>query len=79
MAACNKRRKCCNSPNNFCYICGCFMLANQNCQINVFVKQAYFSNYKLKLGDQDKSWAPQTVCKTSAEALRSWTQGKKFR
>ena len=47
------------------------MLANQNCQITIIAKQAYFSYFKLKLGDQDKSWAPHTVCKTSAEVLKS--------
>ncbi|QQP31696.1 Uncharacterized protein FKW44_025380 [Caligus rogercresseyi] len=35
---------------------------------------AYF---KVKLGDQDKSWAPHTVCKTCVEYLRRWTKGTK--
>ena len=53
------------------------MLGSQNCLITVFVKQTYYSYFKLKLGDQDKSWAPHTVCKTCIETLRSWTQQKK--
>ncbi|QQP50683.1 Uncharacterized protein FKW44_011784 [Caligus rogercresseyi] len=35
---------------------------------------AYF---KVKLGDQDKSWAPHTVCKTCVEYLWRWTKGVK--
>ncbi|QQP52342.1 Uncharacterized protein FKW44_004467 [Caligus rogercresseyi] len=35
---------------------------------------AYF---KVKLGDQDKSWAPHMVCKTCVEYLRRWTKGAK--
>ena len=55
------------------------MLARQKYQIAIFVKQAYFSYFGLKLGDQDKSWAFHTVCKTFVEALRSGTQEKKYR
>ena len=30
----------------------------------------------MKLGDQDKSWAPHKVCKHCTEMLCFWTQGK---
>ena len=30
----------------------------------------------MKLGDQDKSWAPHKVCKQCTETLRRWSQGK---
>ena len=30
----------------------------------------------MKLGDQDKSCAPNKACKISVETLRSWTQEK---
>ena len=38
------------------------------------MKQAYLAYFKLKLGDQDKSWAPHIVCKTCIEHLRQWTK-----
>jgi hypothetical protein len=31
----------------------------------------------MKLGDQDKSWAPHTVCSVYVEDLRNWTKEKK--
>ena len=31
----------------------------------------------MKLGDQDKVWAPHMVCMTRMEYLRQWTKGKK--
>ena len=31
----------------------------------------------IKLGDQDKSWAPHMVCKACTETLRGWTNGKR--
>ena len=30
----------------------------------------------MKLGDQDKSWAPHKMCKHCTETLCFWTQGK---
>ena len=56
------RMKCLNSPNLFCYICGQFTVAKQRVGINEFVKKSYFTYFGMKLGDQDKHWAPHIVC-----------------
>nr|CAI5858285.1 unnamed protein product [Callosobruchus analis] len=45
--------------------------------ITEFVKQAYLAYFGVKLGDQDKTWAPHLVCKTCTEQLRQWTTGKR--
>ena len=31
----------------------------------------------MKLGDQDKKWAPNAVCKPCVEHLREWIKGKR--
>ena len=48
------------------------------CRFNVrdFTKRAYEAYFGMKLGDQDKPWAPHKVCKHCTETLRFWTQGK---
>ena len=69
------RRKCINNPDSFCYICGSFTIPSQRANISAFVKQAYFAYFKVKIGDQDKSWAPHNVCKQCVECLRMWTKG----
>ena len=51
-------RTCKYSPDSFCYICGEYMLKNQSCNISEFIKKAYNGYFKMKIGDQDKSWAP---------------------
>ena len=53
------------------------MLASQKRNITPFVRKAYLVYFQVKLRDQDKSWAPHKVYKTSVETLRSWTQVKK--
>ena len=72
----SKRRKCCNDPDIFCYICGCFALPPQRRNINSFIKKIFFAYFGVPLGDQDKSLAPHQVCTTCVETLRSWSQGK---
>ncbi|GFT77789.1 uncharacterized protein TNCV_8051 [Trichonephila clavipes] len=42
-----------------------------------FVQKVYFAYFGIKLGDQDKSWAPHVVCSVCVEELRQWFQGKK--
>lgn len=71
------RRKCLNSPDSFCYICGSFTVPSQRMNISEFVKRAYLAYFKLKVGDQDKSWAPHNVCKPCVENLRQWTKGRR--
>ncbi|QQP52525.1 Uncharacterized protein FKW44_004703, partial [Caligus rogercresseyi] len=66
-----------NNPDVFCYICGEYTLSGNRRNITGFVKRAYMAYFKVKLGDQDKSWAPHTVCKTCVEYLRLWTKGTK--
>lgn len=70
-------RGCVNNPNVFCYICGKFVTQKQRQNITSFVKQAYHAYFGIKLGDQDKLWAPHTVCSICVEELRQWTKGKK--
>ena len=41
-----------------------------------FTRRAYEAYFGMKLGDQDKQWAPHKVCKNCTDTLRLWTQGK---
>ncbi|KAK2710064.1 hypothetical protein QYM36_013663 [Artemia franciscana] len=45
--------------------------------ITGFVKHAHEAYFEVKLGDQDKSWIPCTVCKTCLEYLWQWTKDVK--
>lgn len=73
----HSRRRCVNSPDSFCYICGSYTLRKQRQNITGFVQKAYRAYFGIKLGDQDKSWAPHVVCKTCVEGLRNWCKGVK--
>ncbi|GFV28546.1 uncharacterized protein TNCV_3984971 [Trichonephila clavipes] len=44
----------------------------------VFKKKVYFAYFGIKLGDQDKSWAPHVVCSVCVEELRQWFQVQGF-
>ncbi|GFS88590.1 uncharacterized protein TNCV_1461931 [Trichonephila clavipes] len=70
-------RGCVNSPNCFCYICGSCTVKKQQRNVSNFVQKVYFAYFGIKLGDQDKSWAPHVVCSVCVEELRQWFQGKK--
>ncbi|GFV59594.1 uncharacterized protein TNCV_4259871 [Trichonephila clavipes] len=65
-------RGCVNSPNCFCYICGSYTVKEQQRNISNFVQKVYFAYFGVKLGDQDKSWAPHVVCSVCIEELRQW-------
>lgn len=71
------RRGCVISPDSFCYVCGEYTVKSQQRNISEFVKKVYFAYFKLKLGDQDKTWAPHKVCRRCEEDLRLWFKGKK--
>ena len=48
------------------------MFSGQACAISDFVKRNYHAYFGLKLGDQDKTFAPHLACKSCVEALRHW-------
>ena len=70
-------RGCINSLDCFCYICGDYTIKSQQMKISDFMKKEYFDYFKMKLGDQDKPWAPHKVCKTCEETLRLWFKSHK--
>ena len=71
------RRSCRNRPDIFCYICGEYTLVPYRNPVTTFIKQTYHAYFGMKLGDQDKAWAPHMVCKSCTECLRQWSKGKK--
>lgn len=75
--AARSSRSCINDANIFCYICGTYVILKQRQNITTFVKRAYHAYFGVRLGDQDKGWAPHTVCRTCVEALRHWSKGRK--
>eukprot|EP00096_Caligus_rogercresseyi_P012134 TRINITY_DN499_c0_g5_i3.p1 TRINITY_DN499_c0_g5~~TRINITY_DN499_c0_g5_i3.p1 ORF type:complete len:229 (+),score=-11.64 TRINITY_DN499_c0_g5_i3:313-999(+) len=72
------RSKCKNDPNSFCYICGYYTFVRDRRNITEFIEYAYKAYFGLTLGDQDKQWAPHTVCHNCGEKLRNWTKGKYY-
>ena len=59
-----------HNPNSFYYICGCYTLIRPRQNITNFVKLSYKLYFDIKLGDQDKKWAPHIVCHICEESLR---------
>ena len=72
-----KRRKCENNPDVFCYICGKYTLQHKRVQSAEFVEKAYYAYFGVKVGDQNKPWAPHVACKSCVEHLREWSNGKR--
>ena len=71
------RSSCRNKPDIFCYICGEYPLVPYRNRVTTFIQQTCHAYFGMKLGDQDKDWAPHMVCKSCTEWLRQWSKGKK--
>ena len=67
-------RKCINSPDVFCYICGEVTFKSQRRGFTLLIKKCYEHYFSCKVGDQDKSWAPHFCCVTCARLLVAWTK-----
>ena len=62
--------KCKNNSDRFCYISGNVALHNRQAKITDFLKKVYHDYFGVKLGDQDKPFAPHICCKTCGELER---------
>ena len=71
-------RKCKLSADCFCYVCGLYVSLKQvKYKINLEAKfaQAYERYFGIKIGDQDKNWAPHVICGTCRSNLDAWLRG----
>ena len=69
-------KSCKNNPDRFCYICGKVTLSDHKTKITSFVKKCYHAYFGMKLGDQDKPFAPHICCKACVEKLRRRSKEK---
>lgn len=69
-------RGCKRSADSFCYICGELMVERQKRNITTFVRQVYLAYFGIRVGNQNKTWAPHFVCQTCVEGLRRWSKGQ---
>ena len=74
MASQSSRRKCVTQPDAFCYMYGVYILPKQRRNISEFLKRAYWCYFNVKIGHQDKPWAPHKVYHSCKENLRQWTK-----
>ena len=70
-------RGCTNDADSFCYICGRFTKKKVRRNIILFIKNAYYADFGMKLGNQDKSWAPHKVCIACMSTFSLRMKGKK--
>lgn len=73
-------RGCKLHPDNFCYVCGYYIGGNQiRAAISKGTKYcvAYEKYFKMKIGDQERSWAPHVICGTCRSALEGWLRDGK--
>ena len=74
----NKTRgKCANQQDLFCYICREYTKKEKGRDISDVDKGPYLAYFGVKIGYQDKAWAPYIVCKTCTEYLRQWNKEKR--
>ena len=71
----NMPRKCVNSLDAFCYMCGEVTFKSQRWSFTPLIKKCYEHYFGCKVGDQDKRWAPHFCCVTCARHLAEWANG----
>ena len=70
-------RRCMNDKASFYYTCGEFVFKGNRKTIDEFYMKAYYTSFQIKLGYNDKTWAPHFICKSCKESLRLWTAGNR--
>ena len=63
------RFSCKNKPNVFCYVCGEFVLKRQKREFTNKLRKAYLRYFGCAIGDEDKPWAPHSVCLSCMSGL----------
>src|ERR1043165_5406791 len=69
-------RKCLNSADSFCYVCGKATFSTQKRSITPVIRKAYHCYFECKIRDQNERLAPHICCNTCACNLRNWFNQK---
>ena len=76
------KRPCKVSSDFFCYVCGYYISQRQK-KHKVIPETKFFIAYEayfgMKMGDQDKSWAPHFCCGSCRSTLEGWMRGSRKR
>ena len=70
-------RSCVNDPNSFCFVCGEYTFKQNRRDIDANISKWYYSYFRMKLGDQDKPWAPHIVCQRCKNDMFKWSKNQK--
>jgi len=70
-------RKCANSSDAFCYICGEVTFKSRRRSFTLLIKKCCGHYFGCKVGDQDKRLAPHFCCVTRARRLAAWAKGSR--
>jgi hypothetical protein len=70
-------RKCVNSSDAFCDICGEVTFKSGRRSFRSLIKKCYEHYFGCKVGDQEESWAPHFCCVTFAGLLAAWAKGSR--
>ena len=73
----NMPRKCINSSDAFWHICCEVTFKSRRQSFTPLIKKCYEHYFGCKVGDQDKSWAPNFCCVTCARHLVAWAKGSR--
>lgn len=65
-------RKCKNSTDQFCYICGYFTDRYHKKTFTPLLKKGYELYFDSKVDDSSKVWKPNVVCSTCSNILSGW-------
>ena len=70
-------RKCVNSSDALCYICGEVTFKSRRRTFTPLIKKCYEHYFGCKMGIQEKSWAPHFCCVLCARLLAAWAKGSR--
>ncbi|CAH0686096.1 unnamed protein product [Spodoptera exigua] len=70
-------RKCKQSSDRFCYVCGQFIFSKKRRPIVDSLKTAYLHYFGFPVANQDKKWVPHVFCESCRIILLQWSSGEK--
>lgn len=70
------KRKCQQSYNRFCYVCGQFIFSKKKRPVVESLKSAYLHYFGFPVANQDKKWVHHVFCESCRITLLRWSSGE---
>lgn len=77
MSKTKREFECKNDPDDFCYVCGDYVVEKKIRKFTDSLRKSYLQYFKVAPENLNERWTPNAICSSCHVILSEWASGSK--